>query len=630
MVRLLFIGLLFVPLLLAAQVTIDPAYPQRGERVKILFRQAGLAAGTKPTLVFTYTNLYELPLKIVLQPGENAAEWNTSFVLPRYATFATFYIQAGEKRITPDSGGNFELAVYDAQRKPVKNGYLYKAYSLSAQRGRTPDLAAEQASLYRRELAAYPDNYEARVRLYQYTIDHGGPAERDRARMQAHELIAARFASAPGDMNNLNSVTMAYLILGEGSRVDSIRKIVVDRYPHSTAGKELLTGIIAKEKDTAVMVRRFEEELKEETAADRNVYLGMHEQLFRYYAAKRNAAKALPHARAMVAVRSPYLPQTLLDVTRTLVDNELAPDTALYYAGLSRAAADSTPAGLIRYWPETGYIPAYVPDSVRLAAVSRAMAKVLALESFIYIAKADQASAVAAADSAMRLAADDETLLRVASAYEKLRLYGKAFGVRRRWSLQAAGTDTSKLTQLKDDYLRWKGSAAGWAEVYAALLGEKKAVLITALEHERLNVKAPSLDSIVDLSGNAVDPASLKGKVVVIDFWATWCGPCMEEMPYLQKVYDKYRNDPRVVFMVINSGARNTLADAKGWFGNKKYSFPVYFHTNPAVGEHFGFTVIPAVYVIDGSGKLQFKTIGFEGALMEDKLAGEIELSFGE
>jgi len=79
--------------------------------------------------------------------------------------------------------------------------------------------------------------------------------------------------------------------------------------------------------------------------------------------------------------------------------------------------------------------------------------------------------------------------------------------------------------------------------------------------------------------------------------------------------------------MVINSGARNTLQDAQHWFGNKKYSFPVYFHTNPNVGDVFGFNVIPAVFVIDGEGKLQFKTIGFEGAGMEEKLKGEIEVA---
>jgi hypothetical protein len=100
----------------------------------------------------------------------------------------------------------------------------------------------------------------------------------------------------------------------------------------------------------------------------------------------------------------------------------------------------------------------------------------------------------------------------------------------------------------------------------------------------------------------------------------------MQEMPYLQKVYDEFRNDPRVAFMVINSGARNTLQDAQGWFGNKKYSFPVYFHTNPAVGELFSFNVIPAIYIIDNKGLLQYKHIGFEGPQVEEHLKTVIDL----
>lgn len=627
--RILFILQTFLPLLLTAQVNITPAYPQRGENITITYRpvpQGPVDQKNIPVLIFTYSNLYELPYKIPLT--RSADTWTTSFLLARYASFATFYIQDGEKKITPETGGHFELAVYKADHTPVKNGYLYKAYSLSAQKGRTPALAKEQADLYHSELQAYPDNYEARVRLFQYEIDHASnQQEKEDQRKKAHDFIAARFASDPGNMNNLNSVTMAYLILGENSRVDSIRQVVITRYPQSTAGIELITGIIAKEKDTAVMIGRFEKELKDETPATRNAYADMHEHLFHYYALHHDAAKALPHARAMLPENSPYLPESLLDITHTLALNELAPDTALAYAKKSLQAADSFPAGIIRYWPETGFIPGYVADSVRQAAIRKAKANILALTSLIYITKNDQSAATQNADDAIALSQDVQTLQTAASAYEKLARYEKAYRAWRQWILQSPGIDTTMLAKAKSDYLHWKGNDEQWPKEYSSIQTEKRTNLISLLQQQRLNIKAPTLDSIVDLSGKAVSPASLKGKVVVIDFWATWCVPCMQEMPYLQKVYDKYKDNPRVAFMVINSGARNTLQDARNWFGNKKYSFPVYFHTNPAVGDHFGFNVIPAVYVIDGQGRLQFKTIGFEGAQMEDKLAAEIEVS---
>ena len=93
----------------------------------------------------------------------------------------------------------------------------------------------------------------------------------------------------------------------------------------------------------------------------------------------------------------------------------------------------------------------------------------------------------------------------------------------------------------------------------------------------------------------------------------------------MQKVYDQYRHRSDVVFMVVNSGARNTLADAQGWSGNKKYTFPVYYNTDPNVGDHFKFNIIPATYLIGKDGNIQFANIGFEGPEVETKLKLQIE-----
>ena len=118
----------------------------------------------------------------------------------------------------------------------------------------------------------------------------------------------------------------------------------------------------------------------------------------------------------------------------------------------------------------------------------------------------------------------------------------------------------------------------------------------------------------------------LKNKIVVLDFWATWCVPCMKEMPYLQLAYDKYKNNPDVVFMVINSGSKNELSDAQNWWGIKKYDFPVYYNKDRGIGEKLGFNVIPATYVIDKNNRMRFKTIGFEGPIIAHKIPAAIEL----
>jgi thiol-disulfide isomerase/thioredoxin len=101
----------------------------------------------------------------------------------------------------------------------------------------------------------------------------------------------------------------------------------------------------------------------------------------------------------------------------------------------------------------------------------------------------------------------------------------------------------------------------------------------------------------------------------------------MQEMPYFHKVYEKYRNNPDVMFMVVNSGSNNTIVDARNWVrDNPQYKFPVYFNNDKNIGEKVGFTVIPTIAVIDKAGKMQFRTIGFEGEILQKKLDIEIEM----
>jgi thiol-disulfide isomerase/thioredoxin len=248
--------------------------------------------------------------------------------------------------------------------------------------------------------------------------------------------------------------------------------------------------------------------------------------------------------------------------------------------------ADKFPTGIIRHFPETGYILPYANDSTRKAVFDRSSANLLSIIALIDMKAGRLPEATRNMDKALQLSSDKETL-------ENAAVFFKQTG------------NTTRLAELQ--VLREK------------LLQEKIAKL-------RTNRSAPTLNTFVDMKGDPVPPETWKNKILVIDFWATWCIPCMEEMPYLQKIYDKYKNNPNIAFLVVNSGARNTLKDAQGWSGHKKYSFPVYYNTDPAIGDKFKFNIIPATYIINKEGNIQFANIGFEGAEVETKLKLQIEM----
>lgn len=144
-----------------------------------------------------------------------------------------------------------------------------------------------------------------------------------------------------------------------------------------------------------------------------------------------------------------------------------------------------------------------------------------------------------------------------------------------------------------------------------------------------IDEKAPDF-VVKDIHGKDVSLADFKGKTIVLDFWATWCGPCIKSFPAMQKAVDKYQDDPNVRFLFIHTWERtsNPLEDAKAFINNNNYTFDLYMDTtdektkvNPAVTA-FGARGIPAKFVIDGNGRIRFKVTGSSGG--DDAIVSEL------
>ena len=92
----------------------------------------------------------------------------------------------------------------------------------------------------------------------------------------------------------------------------------------------------------------------------------------------------------------------------------------------------------------------------------------------------------------------------------------------------------------------------------------------------------------------------------------------------MQKVYDQFKENKDVVFMIMNSGSKNTLQDAQNWVKQNNFTFPIYYNDRK-LAEAFEVNTIPSTFLIDKTGKIQYKTVGFEGPIMQAKLALEIK-----
>ncbi|MCL6462328.1 MAG: TlpA family protein disulfide reductase [Flavobacterium micromati] len=109
---------------------------------------------------------------------------------------------------------------------------------------------------------------------------------------------------------------------------------------------------------------------------------------------------------------------------------------------------------------------------------------------------------------------------------------------------------------------------------------------------------------ILDANGNEVSLQDFKGKIIFVNFWATWCPPCIAEMPSLQKLYNDYQD--KVVFLFVTTDSFNT-ADA--FLKKEELNLPVYQSiTNPPL--EMVSATIPATYVIDKQGNIIVAKIG--------------------
>lgn len=111
------------------------------------------------------------------------------------------------------------------------------------------------------------------------------------------------------------------------------------------------------------------------------------------------------------------------------------------------------------------------------------------------------------------------------------------------------------------------------------------------------------------LNGKDLTSDDLKGKVVLINFWATWCSPCKAEMPLMQsELYEGIKNDDFVI-VAISRGEEKEVV--KKFIEQNKYTFPIYLDKEAKVYNLFASKYIPRNFVIGKDGKIKFTSVGF-------------------
>ena len=143
---------------------------------------------------------------------------------------------------------------------------------------------------------------------------------------------------------------------------------------------------------------------------------------------------------------------------------------------------------------------------------------------------------------------------------------------------------------------------------------------------EEQNLQAAPDFTVYDLDGNAHALSDFRGKPVVLNFWASWCGPCKSEMPDFEEKYLEYGEKVHFLMVNLTDSVQETVTSASEFVAGQGYTFPVYYDVDLDAAMKYGVNAVPVTYFIDAKG--YFVTYR-QGALTGEMLQRGIELLLG-
>ena len=172
------------------------------------------------------------------------------------------------------------------------------------------------------------------------------------------------------------------------------------------------------------------------------------------------------------------------------------------------------------------------------------------------------------------------------------------------------------IETLEGFFIEEYGSLEGFDEHFAEAIESHTRERREEVLSERLEEpKALVPFQLENLAGGTVSSESLEGKVAVINFWGTWCGPCVRELPELQLFWEKYRDYPEVVVLTV-SVHDDSQEEVREWMAEKEFTYPVLW--DAGYNDETDLRGYPTTWFIDPRGEIQYSVLGTTLRLNEE------------
>jgi len=145
--------------------------------------------------------------------------------------------------------------------------------------------------------------------------------------------------------------------------------------------------------------------------------------------------------------------------------------------------------------------------------------------------------------------------------------------------------------------------------------------LVTLPSHAEDKMPAPDF-TLKSLSGKNIKLSEQRGDVVMLNFWASWCGPCLQEMPALEQLHQRYKD---LGFTLLGVNVEQNIDDAKAYLKNVNVTFPILFDITNEVSDTYEINGMPTTYLVDRDGNLRKLYVGYQPGSSEETYQQEIK-----